>query len=88
MVLRKMKRNLKLMEIFWQVSQETKRNITRLLEHRELLETHSLVGNKNEGLTYYLWEYEVLGDEFHTTMLLKEFCTIKYELVGNGDASS
>jgi hypothetical protein len=88
MGLSKMKINPELMAEFWQVSQETQRNLTRLLEHCELLEPHSSVGKKNEGLSNYLREYEVLGEEFHAAMTLKDFCTIKSEVVGDVDASS
>jgi hypothetical protein len=73
---------------FWQVSQETHRNLTRLLENRELLEPHPSVGKKNEGLSYYLREYEALGEEFHVAMTLNDFCTIKSEVVDDMDASS
>jgi hypothetical protein len=53
-----------------------------------LLEPHSSFGMKNEGLSDYLRDYEVLGEDFHPTMTLKDFCTIKYEVVGDVDASS
>jgi hypothetical protein len=88
MGLSKMKINPELMVEFWQVSQETQRNLTRLLEHCELLEPHSLVGKKNERLSDYLREHEALGEGFHVAMSLKDFCTIKYEEVGDVDASS
>jgi hypothetical protein len=47
MRLSKMKINPELMAKFWQVSQETQRNLTKLLEHRELLEPHLAIGKKN-----------------------------------------
>jgi hypothetical protein len=85
--LNKMKINLELMAEFWQISQENQRNLTRLLENYELLEPHSLVGKKNEGLSYYLREYEALCEEFHVALSLKDFFTIKSKVVGDVDSS-
>jgi hypothetical protein len=88
MGLRKMKINLELMVEFCQVSEETQTNLKILLEHCELLEPRSSFGKKNEGLLDYLREYEALGEDFHASMTLKNFCTIKSKVVGDMDASS
>jgi hypothetical protein len=71
-----------------QVLQENQKNITRLLENHELLEHHVSTGKKSGGFTDYLKEHKALGEEFHSTMLLKDFCTIKSEVIGDVDASS
>jgi hypothetical protein len=44
--LRKMKTNQELLEELLQVSQEYQKNLTKLLEHRELLGHHLSVGKK------------------------------------------